>query len=115
MGSAGRWPAVFNGPPNTASPGFAAHRLETHRFEARSHRRAGDAGTRAACSPHPTASFRLRTQEFRNGAERDLWLPAFLASKFRLLANQDLIAALAYDPMVAIKLWDLNDDCQAGR
>jgi hypothetical protein len=34
-----------------------------------------------------------------------------------LIANQIyyLIAALAYDLMVAIKLLDLNDDCQGGR
>jgi len=43
----------------------------------------------------------------------DLHRPPCMA----LMANQvcDLIAALAYDPMVAIKLLDLNDECQGWR
>jgi hypothetical protein len=52
MGSAGRWPAVFGGPPNTSSNYFVPHQTVWRNLVERSFRRAAENCTRAACAPH---------------------------------------------------------------
>jgi len=65
MGSAGRWPAVFGGPPNILSNYFVPHQTVWRNLVARSFRRAAENRTRAACAPQSTAWFRLRITAFR--------------------------------------------------
>ena len=57
-GSAGRWPAVFGGSPNTLTL-FPPHRSVSVIAVCQCRRRAGDDDTRAACAPQPFAQVRL--------------------------------------------------------
>ena len=69
LGSAGRWPAVFGGPPNALSNQFGLHQTLSNQFGlhqivwrkmvGRCFRRAAENSTRAACGPHSTAWLRV--------------------------------------------------------
>jgi hypothetical protein len=60
MGSAGRWPAVFGGTPNTSGDTDWKNRTVFRATQPDGRRRAGDDSTRAALSPRSTVSLRLR-------------------------------------------------------
>jgi AraC-like DNA-binding protein len=62
MGSAGRWPAVFGGPPNTSGDTDWKNQTVFLATQPDGRRRAGDDRARAARSPRSTASLRLSPQ-----------------------------------------------------
>ena len=69
MGSAGRWPAVFGGSPNTPCGANLDHPTVFLATVPDSRRRDGDDSTRAACCPQPTELLRRsasnKTKTFR--------------------------------------------------
>jgi outer membrane protein assembly factor BamB len=77
MGSAGRWPAVFGGPPNTSGDTDWKNQTVFLATQPDGRRRAGDDRTRAACSPRSTASLRLRTILFICALPFCLWAAEF--------------------------------------
>ena len=98
MGSAGRWPAVSGGPPNTSFNHIGLYQTVRRQMVRRCFRRAAENGTRAACGPNSTASFRLNRNHAVGQARRLSYVagrathPMWTAS-FRLRACLKMVAS----------------------